>query len=137
MGSASPKRKSFQISFSNLFQFKRDSSIFSGDSSQSIWKETSLMQRQKLPRILVTDVHRRFVRAAAACCTRARAFDNQLLTAVARGTLITSRYWPSRNMFTLGTLRGKASPGALASIARGVDRDVAVIGDRVVTAVGG
>lgn len=29
---------------------------------------------------------------------RARTFDSQLLTAVARDTLITSRYWPSRNI---------------------------------------
>jgi len=44
-----------------------------------------------------------FVRA------RARgALDNQLLTAVARGTLITSRYWPSRNMFALDTLESGA-----------------------------
>lgn len=37
---------------------------------------------------------------------RARTFDSQLLTAVARGTLITSRYWPSRNIFALSTLNG-------------------------------
>jgi len=30
--------------------------------------------------------------------------DNQLLTTVARGTLITSRYWPSRNMSWLCAL---------------------------------
>lgn len=47
------------------------------------------------------------IRYARRSSARARTFDSQLLTAVARGTLITSRYWPSRNIFALmNTLDG-------------------------------
>lgn len=89
---------------------------------------TADMTARKTCSVLVTDVHRRVscARRPPVARARARTFDKQLLTAVARGTLITSRYWPSRNMFTLGTLKGKASPGAfIASIVdprRGRDR---------------